>query len=59
MFVFRGVESGFLFFVIRDLDLFSPLFIMWGTSVVEGNAMVVFWPIYNRDFNFSIFISNN
>lgn len=56
MFVFHGVESGFLFFVIRDLDLFSPLFIMWGTSVVEGNAMVVFWPIYNRDFNFSIFI---
>lgn len=56
MFLFRGVESGFLFFVIRGLDLFSPLFIMWGTSVVEGNVIVVFWPIYNRDFNFSIFI---
>lgn len=56
MFLFRGVESGLLFFVIRGLDLFSPLFIMWGTSVVEGNVIVVFWPIYNRDFNFSIFI---
>lgn len=52
MFLFRGVESGFLFFVIRGLDLFSPLFIMWGTSVVEGNAIVVFWPIYNRDLKF-------
>lgn len=42
MFLFHGVESGFLSFVIRGLDLFSPLFIMWGTSVVEGDAIVIF-----------------
>lgn len=42
MFLFHGVESEFLSFVIRGLDLFSPLFIVCGTSVVEGNAIVGF-----------------